>query len=154
MGIGLDILIQVSTNFLCRQTQFVYAKTKTVNTVRCFSNSLCGFQNKQSSSYFEKFSQCKAFPKQLFVSRNRFRNEFTFQNSFSKRLFVSKNDSEMIFCFEKRFGNVFPYGSCSVNKSLDSFICARIVQLNRCQYCNVQLAMRHQGCPQPSFVAD
>ena len=27
----------------------------------------------------------------------------------------------MFFRFEKRFGNVFPNGSCSVNKSLDTF---------------------------------
>ena len=43
MGIGLSIEIKVSTNFLCRQTQFDYAKTKTQITVRYFSNSLRGF---------------------------------------------------------------------------------------------------------------
>ena len=127
MESGLSIEIKISTNFLCRQTQFHYAKTKTLITVRYFSNSLRGFWNKPRSSYFEHFKLWKAFSKQLFVSetilcfKNRFRNDFMFQKSFPKRFYVSRNDYEMIFRFEKRFGNVFPNGSCSVNKSLHTF---------------------------------
>ena len=75
MGIGLSIEIKVSTNFLCRQTQFDYAKTKTLMTVRYLATVCVVFETNQALRTLKSLD-----------SEKRFRNNFSFREIVSETI--------------------------------------------------------------------
>ena len=98
------------------------------------------------------------------ASAKRFRNNFSFWEIVSETSYVSKLVSETIFCFEKRFRNAFLfretfrkrffYGSCSVNKSLDTLCMCRNRSVKSLPILQCTISNEPPGVVQTCFVAD